>query len=58
MNKDLYYTLDIEDGRVREIQINPEEPGIQNLSLNIYIIERELLISQISAAFVRGYCVF
>ena len=58
VNKDLYYTLDIEDGRVREIQINPEEPGIQNLSLNIYIIERELLISQISAAFVRGYMYF
>ena len=58
VNKDLYYTLDIEDGRVREIQINPEEPGIQNLSLNIYIIERELLISQISAAFVRGYAYF
>ena len=58
VNKDLYYTLDIEDGRVREIQINPEEPGIQNLSLNIYIIERELLISQISAALVRGYVYF
>ena len=58
VNKDLYYTLDIEDGCVREIQINPEEPGIQNLSLNIYIIERELLISQISAAFVRGYVYF
>lgn len=58
VNKDLYYTLDIEDGRVREIQINPEEPGIQNLSLNIYIIERELLISQITAAFVRGYVYF
>lgn len=58
VNKDLYYTLDIEDGRVREIQINPEEPGIQNLSLNIYIIERELLLSQISAAFVRGYVYF
>lgn len=24
INKDLYYTLDIEDGRVKEIQINPE----------------------------------
>lgn len=58
VNKDLYYTLDIEDGRVREIQINPEEPGVQNLSLNIYIIERELLIRQIGAAFVRGYVYF
>ena len=58
VNKDLYYTLDIEDGRVREIQINPETPGIQNLSMNIYIIDRELLISQVSAAFVRGHVYF
>lgn len=58
LNKDLYYTLDIENGRVREIRINPEEPGKQNLSMNIYIIERELLISQINAAFVRGYVYF
>ena len=58
INKDLYYTLDIEDGRVKEIQINPETPGIQNLSLNIYIMDRELLISQVSAAFVRGHVYF
>ncbi len=58
VNKDLYYTLDVEDGRIREIRINPEEPGVQNLSLNIYMIERELLISQISAAYVRGHVYF
>lgn len=58
INKDLYYTLDIEDGRVKEIQINPETPGIQNLSMNIYIMDRELLISQVSAAFVRGHVYF
>lgn len=58
INKDLYYTLDIEDGRVKEIQINPETPGVQNLSMNIYIMDRELLISQVSAAFVRGHVYF
>ena len=58
VNKDLYYTLDIEDGRVKEIQINPETPGIQNLSMNIYIIDRELLISLVGAAFVRGHVYF
>ena len=41
-----------------EIQINPGGAGIQNLSLNIYIIERELLISQISAAVCQGYVYF
>lgn len=54
----MYYTLDIEDGRVKEIQINPETPGVQNLSMNIYIMDRELLISQVSAAFVRGHVYF
>lgn len=58
INKDWYYTLDIEDGRVKEIQINPETPGVQNLSMNIYIMDRELLISQVSAAFVRGHVYF
>ncbi len=58
INKDLYYTLDIEDGRVKEIQINPETPGVQNLSMNIYIMDRELLISQVSAAFVRDHVYF
>ena len=58
INKDLYYTLDIEDGRVKEIQINPETPVVQNLSMNIYIMDRELLISQVSAAFVRGHVYF
>ena len=58
INKDLYYTLDIEDGRVKEIQINPETPGVQNLSMNSYIMDRELLISQVSAAFVRGHVYF
>lgn len=58
VNKDLYYTLDIEEGRVHGIQINPEESGEQNHSLNIYVISRELLISQITAAFARGYVYF
>lgn len=58
VNKDLYYTLDVEDGRIKEIRINPEDPGVQNLSLNIYMTEREFLISQISAAYVRGHVYF
>lgn len=52
--KDLYYTLSITDGHVDEIQINSKAEGIQNFSLNIYIMDRKLLIDQISEAFVRG----
>ncbi|MGN0314610.1 MAG: glucose-1-phosphate adenylyltransferase subunit GlgD [Fusicatenibacter sp.] len=56
--KDLYYTLSIEDGRVTKIYINPEDEGVQNMSMNIYILERELLMDLINTAFVRGYAYF
>lgn len=59
LNKDLYYTLDLEeDGRVKEIEINSKKTDVQNFSMNIYIIDRQLLIDQISDAFVRGYVYF
>lgn len=54
-NKGLYYTLDLEGGRVNNIKINSHASGIQNFSMNIYAIERELLIDQIRQASVRGY---
>lgn len=54
-NKGLYYTLELENGRVTNIKINSKASGVQNCSMNIYAVERELLIDQISQAFVRGY---
>ncbi|CCY12551.1 glucose-1-phosphate adenylyltransferase GlgD subunit [Clostridium sp. CAG:81] len=58
VHEDMYYTLCLEDGRVRRIFMNSEESGIQNLSMNIYIMEREALIEKIHGAFVRGYSYF
>ena len=58
VHEDMYYTLCLKDGRVRRIFMNSEEPGIQNLSMNIYIMEREALIEKIHGAFVRGYSYF
>ena len=55
---DLYYTLAMEEGRVKEIQINPKEYGSQNFSMNIYLISRELLIEKITDAYARGYVYF
>lgn len=52
---DLYYNIYIEDGRVTKMHMNPKEPGIQNISMNIYIIRRDLLIEQIEEAYARGY---
>ena len=57
-NRGLYYTLNVEDSDVKEIYINPKDEGIQNFSLNIYVVGREFLIQQIHDAFVRGYSYF
>lgn len=57
--KDLYYTLDIDSAsRVRRIVVNCKEVGIQNISMNIYVISRELLIEQIADAYVNGKTYF
>lgn len=58
LSKDLYYTLNVEDGRVTKIYMNMKEDTVQNLSMNIYVIDREFLIDQITTAFVRGYTYF
>lgn len=55
---DMYYTLTLEDGRVSKIKINVKDSGRQNLSMNIYIMDRELLIDQINTAFIRGQVYF
>ncbi len=55
---DLYYTLSLDGDRVKDIQINPKEYGPQNFSMNIYLIERNLLIQKISDAYLRGYMYF
>lgn len=57
-NKDLYYTLDLEDGRVKKIYINAKEEGDVNFCLNIYVIERKKLIDIIEDAYVHGYSYF
>lgn len=58
MSKDLYYTLMLEEERVKRIYVNTRESGQQNLSMNIYVIDRKLLIELINGAFVRGYVYF
>lgn len=57
--KDLYYTLGIaEDDRVQKIVVNDKEGGEKNVSMNIYVIERELLMDQIRQAYVNGLTYF
>ena len=52
--RNLYYTLKMKDDRVSEICVNSKDKGIQNLSMNIYVVERELLIQQISEGYLKG----
>ena len=57
--KDLYYTLDIDDNdRVKQIIVNNKDKGEQNMSMNIYVMERKLLIEQIREAYVNGQTYF
>lgn len=55
---DLYYTLSIDNGRVNRIFINAPEPGPQNFSMNIYIMDRKFLMEQVKGAYARGYVYF
>ena len=49
-----FYTLDMDGSRVTQMHINPKAEGLQNLSMNIYVAEREWLIDVVSDAFMRG----
>ena len=57
-SSDLYYTLDFQDRRVVAIHTNPKDYGPQNLSMNIYLIRRELLIEQVERAYADGKTFF
>lgn len=57
--KDLYYTLDIgDDDKVKRIVVNDKEKGEQNVSMNIYVMERQMLMDQIREAYVNGLIYF
>lgn len=53
-----YYTFDIEQGRIRKVSINPKTEGVQNTSMNIFVIEREKLIELVSNACMEGRSFF
>ena len=50
-------TLDA-DGRVTELPFNDYRPGVQNLDLNIYVLERETLLKLVRDATSRGLIYF
>lgn len=56
--KDDNYTLRMENGRVTELLSNDYRPGEQNLSMNVYVIQREALITMVKDATIRGLVYF
>jgi len=52
--KGFYYTFDIDDGRITNIYVNMRAKGVHHFGMNVYVIERELLIDEINTAYVRG----
>ncbi len=57
-DKSFYYTFDVEDGKISKIYVNSKESGVQNLSMNIYVIDKELLIDLIDTASIHGHQYF
>ena len=53
----MYYTFDLDGDDIKKISINSKEDGIQNFGMNIYCIDREILIKIVEAAYVDG-CVY
>lgn len=52
------YTIKLDGTRVTELLSNDFRPGIQNLAMNIYVMEREALIQTVQDATVRGLTYF
>ena len=57
-NHDLYYTFDVEGNRIKQLFVNSKRDGEVNFSMNVYVIERELLIRLIEEAYVLGFTCF
>lgn len=56
--KDMYFTLDEVDGKVTEVNINSVGAGVQNLGMNIFVLEREMLVKLIEDAYRQGRIFF
>ena len=58
-NREFIYSFQIdEENRVTKVNINSKESGIVNLGLNIYVLERNLLINLIDEAYIHGHTYF
>ena len=56
--KDMYFTVDIDGGRVTKMNMNSVSAGVQNLGMNIFVLERETLVELINEAYLHGRIFF
>ena len=56
--KDMYTALDLQGDKVTEVKLNPVNSGVQNLSMNIFVLDRERLIQLIDDAYLHGQILF
>lgn len=54
----IFYTFDMEGDKVTKVHINSQKTGLQNFGMNIYVMDRELLIDTINTAFIGGAVYF
>ncbi len=54
LNKGMYFTYDMDGTTIKRMYINSQEAGIQNFSMNIYCIDRELMIRLVREAYMEG----
>lgn len=52
--RSFYYTFDMEEDQIKKVYINAKEDGVKNLSMNIFIINRDLLVEMVDNALLRG----
>ena len=54
VKRGMFFTYEVDNGRVKKVHINADKPGIQNFGMNIYVMEREKLIDMIGESYVMG----
>ena len=56
--QELYFSLNIDEGRVNKFFINPRNEGVVDYCMNIFVMEREKLMRLVDDAYVHGYSYF
>ncbi len=56
--RSFYYTFDMEEDQIKKVYINSKEDGVKNFSMNIFVINRELLVEMVDNALLHGQAFF